>query len=369
MGNEVFNEFHPYQYAVFKSEPKPGETPILVHPDSIKGLTRKNFIDRYTQIDCIEYYKEKRPNSKCLGTREYNSKTKKYGNYIWKSWGEIYDLSKLFLYGITKLNLCPEILVDDNDNQKMRFMGIYSRTKEEWMIGSLACQLDSITIVTIYDTLGMNSMEFILKQTELTTILAESINLEMLLKLKEDNKLGNVKNIIYILCNEEKENLDEIKEKLKNLGINLIKYEAIISTGSNCIKEKDNQIIDKKYKKILPDDIFLICYTSGTTDNPKGVMISPRSLLLMPNCMYNVGYHLTEDDITLSILPLAHIFEQMLISINLVYGTQTGYFSGSTSRLIEDIQALKPTYLCGVPRLYERIYKTIMDSISNKGAL
>ena len=369
MGNEVFNEFHPYQYAVFKSEPKPGETPILVHPDSIKELTRKNFIDRYTQIDCIEYYKEKRPNSKCLGTREYNSKTKKYGNYIWKSWGQIYDLSKLFLYGITKLNLCPEILVDDNDNQKMRFMGIYSRTKEEWMIGSLACQLDSITIVTIYDTLGMNSMEFILKQTELTTILAESINLEMLLKLKEENKLGNVKNIIYILCNEEKENLDETKEKLKNLGINLIKYEAIISTGSNCIKEKDNQIIDKKYKKILPDDIFLICYTSGTTDNPKGVMISPRSLLLMPNCMYNVGYHLTEDDITLSILPLAHIFEQMLISINLVYGTQTGYFSGSTSRLIEDIQALKPTYLCGVPRLYERIYKTIMDNIDKKGAL
>ena len=369
MGNEVFNEFHPYQYAVFKSEPKPGETPILVHPDSIKGLTRKNFIDRYTQIDCIEYYKEKRPNSKCLGTREYNSKTKKYGNYIWKSWSEIYDLSKFFLYGITKLNLCPEILVYDNDNQKMRFMGIYSRTKEEWMIGSLACQLDSITIVTIYDTLGMNSMEFILKQTELTTILAESINLEMLLKLKEENKLGNVKNIIYILCNEEKGNLDETKEKLKNLGINLIKYEAIISTGSNCIKEKDNQIFDKKYKKILPDDIFLICYTSGTTDNPKGVMISPRSLLLMPNCMYNVGYHLTEEDITLSILPLAHIFEQMLISINLVYGTQTGYFSGSTSRLIEDIQALKPTYLCGVPRLYERIYKTIMDNIDKKGAL
>ena len=89
----------------------------------------------------------------------------------------------------------------------------------------------------------------------------------------------------------------------------------------------------------------------------------------MPNCMYNVGYHLTEEDITLSILPLAHIFEQMLISINVVFGTQTGYYSGSTSRLLEDIQALNPTYLSGVPRLYERIYKTIMDNVSKKGAL
>ena len=127
----------------------------------------------------------------------------------------------------------------------------------------------SITIVTIYDTLGMNSMEFILRQTELTTILAESNNLEMILKMKEENKLVNVKNVIYIHCNEEKENLEEIKEKLKNLGINLISYETIIETGKKSREEKDNEIINKNYKKILPDDVFLICYTSGTTDNPK----------------------------------------------------------------------------------------------------
>ena len=370
MGNEVFNESHPYEYAAFKTEPKPGESGILVHPDSIQSLTRKNFIDRYTQIDCVEYYKSKRPKSNCLGTREYNFNTKKYGEYKWKSWAEVYDLATLFLYGITKYNLSPEISVgNDNDNKKMRFLGIYSRTREEWMIGSLGCQMDSITIVTIYDTLGMNSMEFILNQTELTSILAESNNLEMLLKMKKDNKLVNVKNIIYIHCNEQKNNLEEIMENLKNLGLNLISYETIIETGKKCVEESDKTILDKKYRKILPDDVFLLCYTSGTTDNPKGVMISSRSLLLMPNCMYNVGYHLTGEDITLSILPLAHIFEQMLVSINFVYGTQSGYYSGSTSRLLEDIVALKPTYICGVPRLYERIYKTIMDSISNKGAL
>ena len=366
MGNEVFNESHPYQYAVFKTEPKPGESAILVHPH---GLTRKNFIDRHTQIDCLEYYKAKKPNSNFLGTREYNSSTKQYGKYIWKSWAQIYDLAKSFLYGITKFNLCPEILVDDEKNNKMRFLGIYARTREEWAVGSFACQMDSITIVTIYDTLGINSMEFILKQTELTTVLAESINLEMILKMKEENKLVNVKNIIYIHCNEEKENLEETKEKLKNLGLNLISYETMITIGKNCIEEKENEILDKNYKKILPDDVFLICYTSGTTDNPKGVMIPSRPLLLMPNCMYNVGYHLTGEDTMLSILPLAHIFEQMLFSINLVYGTQIGYYSGKTTRLLEDIEALKPTYFSGVPRIYEKIYQTILDNISKKGAL
>ena len=69
MGNEVFNESHPYEYAVFKTEPKLGESGILVRPESINNLTRKNHIDRYTPIDCVEYYKEKRPNSNFLGTK------------------------------------------------------------------------------------------------------------------------------------------------------------------------------------------------------------------------------------------------------------------------------------------------------------
>jgi hypothetical protein len=62
----------------------------------------------------------------------------------------------------------------------------------------------------------------------LTTILVESNNLEMILKMKEGNKLCKVKNIIYINCNEEKPNIEETIKKLKNLGINLINYENII---------------------------------------------------------------------------------------------------------------------------------------------
>ena len=372
MGNEVFNNSHPYQYAVFKTEPKPGESGILVHPDSIHELTRKNFIDRYTQIDCVEYYKNKRPDNNCLGTREYNPNTKKYGKYVWKSWAEVYDLATLFLYGITKFNLCPEISVDDEilgKGKKMRFMGIYSQNREEWIICSFGCQMDSITIVTLYDTLGMNSIEFIFKQTELTTILAESKNLEKILKMKEENKLGNVKNIIYLNCNEEVENLEDIIKKLKNSGLNLISYETIISTGKKCLEEKNDKIINKNYKKVSPDDIFLICYTSGTMDNPKGAMITARSATLATNVVYTIGFHFSTEDKMLSFLPLAHIMEQMLFTISLVYGSRTGYSSGNTSRLMEDLQALKPTYFCAVPRVYEKIYQTIMDNVSKRGPL
>ena len=113
MGNEVYNDSHPLQYGVFTTEGKKGETPIIRRPDSKNALVKKNLIDRYTQIECIEYYKNLRPNSNFLGTREYFPQEKKYGKYIWKSWSQIYDISTLFLYGITKMKLCPEVLVND----------------------------------------------------------------------------------------------------------------------------------------------------------------------------------------------------------------------------------------------------------------
>ena len=370
MGNEAFNESHPYQYGVFKDKKNPGETPILVRRDTPNDLSKKNIIDKYTQIECIEYYKSLRPNSNFIGSREYFPKEKKYGKYIWKSWAQIYDLATFFLYGITKYKLCPEISVDDDilgKNKKMRFMGIYSRNREEWIVGSFGCQMDSITIVTLYDTLGINSIEFIFKQTELTTLLAEEKNLENILKIKQENKLGNVKNIIYIHCNEEVENLDETIEKLTKLGINLISYEKIIDTGKKCFEEKDNEIINKKYRRVLPDDIFLLCYTSGTMDNPKGAMITTRSLTLATNVMYTISFYLNSEDIILSFLPLAHIMEQLIFTVCLVYGTQTGFSSGNTNRLLEDVQQLQPTYFCAVPRVYEKIYQTILDTISKKG--
>jgi long-chain acyl-CoA synthetase len=142
-----------------------------------------------------------------------------------------------------------------------------------------------------------------------------------------------------------------------------------METGKKCVEEKDEEILNKNYRKILPDDIYLICYTSGTTDNPKGVMVSSRSLLLTPNFMYNIGYHLTGEDRHLSFLPLGHLMEHMVFSVNLVYGVQVGYYNGDVSKLEDDYQALQPTYLCSVPRIYERINLQVKESVSKKGEL
>ena len=108
MGNqEVFNEENPYIYGQFKSDPqKPGETKILRTPKTQNtSLLKSNIINCQTQLDCLEYQLKKRPNDNFLGTREYFPSEKKYGEYIWKSYTDIYKIAQYFLYGIDKLNL------------------------------------------------------------------------------------------------------------------------------------------------------------------------------------------------------------------------------------------------------------------------
>ena len=367
MGSDSFNDSNPYQYAVRITDPKPGESGIYVRPDSVNGLAKRNYIEKFTQLECLEYHKDNRPTANFLGSREYNRSTKKYGKYVWKSYSQIWELAKCFAYGIAKFNLCPEISVDDEilgKGIKMKFLGFLARTRMEWMIANFGCQFDTITIIPLYETLGINSIEYILKQTELTDIFVETNSLILILKLKESNQIGNIKNIIYLHCDEEKPNIEETKEKLKNYGFNLISYDTLIATGKKCLEQKENFNL----KKIQPDDIYLICYTSGTTDNPKGVMVAAKNIALTPNWMYNTGFHPTEEDSMLHCLPLSHIMEHMMFTISLVFGAQIGYYSGSSDRFIEDIQALHPTMLVAVPRIFERIYRLILDTVNKKGA-
>ena len=76
-----------------------------------------------------------------------------------------------FSRGLNILNLCP--LITFEDEQPFRFLGIYSRNKKEWLLSYLGAMRDSITIVTIYETLGDKAVEFILEQSQVITTVIE----------------------------------------------------------------------------------------------------------------------------------------------------------------------------------------------------
>lgn len=114
-----------------------------------------------------------------------------------------------------------------------------------------------------------------------------------------------------------------------------------------------------------PDDIYMFSYTSGTTGDPKGVMLSHKMILgasyAAQSRLATVGSELGESDTYISYLPAAHSFEQVLFGTALTYGIKTGFFAGNVLKLTDDIACLKPTLFPSVPRLYNKIYGKIQD--------
>jgi long-chain acyl-CoA synthetase len=115
-----------------------------------------------------------------------------------------------------------------------------------------------------------------------------------------------------------------------------------------------------------PDDIYTIMYTSGTTGNPKGVIITHRNIVSAAAGLNDV-VELGADDVHISYLPLAHIYELVCQLVGVLDGCAVGFWRGDVAWLLEDIQALKPTILVGVPRVFNRIYDKVLAQINEGG--
>ena len=114
-----------------------------------------------------------------------------------------------------------------------------------------------------------------------------------------------------------------------------------------------------------PEDIATICYTSGTTNVPKGALLSHYNLVSAAIAFLK-GFEL-QDGIIISYLPLAHIYQRVNELLVLYGGCAIGYFTGDPLRLLEDIQVLKPTIFPGVPRVLNRLALGVQAAMAQPG--
>lgn len=335
------------QYAVLIGDKKPNETQILRHHSiNNKPLRNINNFGCQTVWDALLYNinTRKRGTTNFLGTRSCLPNGKYADHYSWTTYQQAHDKAIAFAKAVTALELCPEFVT--NDNVTMRFMGIYAKNREEWVIADLASHCNSITVVTLYDTLGLEAMQYIFEQTELTTVVIEEKGLQNILSLARDKRVGKLKNLI-LLDKDSKGVCGELQRE----GINVYMYEDILRKG--------NEVVDVQLHPAKPETICTICYTSGTTGKPKGAMVSHKALLSEVNIMEAVDLYIKDDDVYLSFLPLAHIMERLILALLISYGREIGFYSGSTMRLMEDAGILKPTLMASVPRVFQRVYEGI----------
>uniref|UniRef100_A0A672N7E3 Long-chain-fatty-acid--CoA ligase n=1 Tax=Sinocyclocheilus grahami TaxID=75366 RepID=A0A672N7E3_SINGR len=111
-----------------------------------------------------------------------------------------------------------------------------------------------------------------------------------------------------------------------------------------------------------PDDLAIICFTSGTTGNPKGAMLTHRNIVSNSSAFIYVtksSCPIGPQDVHISYLPLAHMFERVVQGLILVHGARIGYFQGDIRILMDDLTTLKPTVFPVVPRLLNRMFDKI----------
>ncbi|KAF5933577.1 hypothetical protein HYC85_029748 [Camellia sinensis] len=165
------------------------------------------------------------------------------------------------------------------------------------------------------------------------------------------------------------------QKEVEKFGLAIYAWDEFLLLG-------DDKQYDLPVKK--KSDICTIMYTSGTTGDPQGVLISNNSIVTLiagVRCLLGSVHELdflhihlkilllTEKDVNLSYLPLAHIFDRVIEECFINIGGSIGFWRGDVKLLTEDIGELKPTIFCAVPRVLDRIYAGLQQKISFGGLL
>ena len=225
----------------------------------------------------------------------------------------------------------------------------------------------SLFSVSLYDTLGPSTTEYIINHATLPCIVTSLPHIPTLLKLKP--RLPTLKVIICLdpLDNGDKQGHSKhalLNEMASELNVKIYSIDEVEALGAS--------FGTPKYHPPSPTDIITINYTSGTTGPPKGVTLLHRNAVAAASCAL-VSIDQRPTDIMLSYLPLAHIYARMTEHGALWAGGCIGYFHGDILALVDDLQTLKPTAFTSVPRLYNRfggaIRAATVDQPGFKGAL
>ncbi|KRX15775.1 Long-chain-fatty-acid--CoA ligase 4, partial [Trichinella nelsoni] len=244
---------------------------------------------------------------------------------------------------------------------------IFAETQCNWLMTALACFTYKIPIVTVYATLGENAIAHAINSTEAETIVTSQ---DLIPKIKRIlSRCKTLKRLIYFTPRYS------LPKQLTP--------EEIIENFDTFDLEEIEDFGDEHYAMPTvepePDDIAMIMFTSGTTEAPKGVLLSHKNLVAASSSQFEIIPNPDPNrDVYVGYLPLAHVLEVDAEICCIANGIRIGYSTPLTltdnSSMIKantrgDCSVLNPTVIAVVPAIMDRIYKTVRTRIQHSSQL
>ena len=141
----------------------------------------------------------------------------------------------------------------------------------------------------------------------------------------------------------------------------IISFQQLLSLGTNNSSKKE---LNQRRELLSPEDIMSIVYTSGTTGNPKGVMLTHKNFMSNVKDCYQI-MDIRESDTCLSFLPLSHVLERTAGYYLMLFGGVRIAFAESFQKVPNNLLEVKPELVVSVPRLYEKMYENVKKSVAD----
>lgn len=221
-------------------------------------------------------------------------------------------------------------------------VGLVSENRREWVLTDLGCARTGIIDVPRGTDTAIAELEFILDHAGARMVFAENAATAREILARKDKLTG-----IETVCQLHG---DEIPDGVMGL-------DELMAKGDQLLAE-DPERFEQAEQAVQPDDVLTIVYTSGTTANPKGVMLTHNNLTSNIRNVANT-LQFNDRDVFLSVLPAWHVYERILDYVAFASGASLVFTD--RRRMKEDMGKIRPTAFAGVPRIWEMIYDGIVN--------
>jgi long-chain acyl-CoA synthetase len=229
-------------------------------------------------------------------------------------------------------------------------VAIMCQTRPEWTWSDLAILSCGAASVPVYPTLASNEVQYLLNNSDSAGIFVENLN--------QLNKVLSISNLpqklrFIVVC-------DGVPEK-KDPRIRVLTWQDLLKDGEVYLLANPKEL-PSRIAAVKPEQMASIVYTSGTTGVPKGAMLLHSTFYAVCKAVsQTVGFK--TDDVSLSFLPLSHVYERVGGQFFAIYEGLTMAYAESMEKVPQNMMEVRPTVLNGVPRFYEKAYQRIQAEI------